>query len=208
MTSFTPTASSSTASTATVKTQHISRRGRSQTSSTTTRRHPAPPVSPIHQPASMYKYIRGVSGVIGSITDPSGVNYTTCSSDVKDIVSVMRAEYLDTHGYGKETVEIIKDAFDSATTAEEFVELASGCGMAVAELKWFWGGCLGAFNWYCRSVFLVTRISCAQKYKQCVLTICVISIPLYTLHTEQAKYYTCDVSDCSRRYVCRGLFSS
>lgn len=139
MTSSTPTASSSTASTATVRTQHISRRGRSQTSNTTTCQHPAPPVFPIRQPASVYKYIQGVSGVVGNITDPSGVNYTTCGSDVKDIVGVMRAEYLDAHGYGKETVEIIKDAFDSATTAEEFVQLASGCGMAVAELKWFWG---------------------------------------------------------------------
>lgn len=85
----------------------------------------------------MYKYIRGVAGVVGSITDPSGMASTT-HGDVENVLGAMRAEYLDVHGYGKETVEMIVNAYEAASTTEEFVDLAGGCGMAVAELKWFW----------------------------------------------------------------------
>ena len=85
----------------------------------------------------MYKYIRGVAGVVGNITDPSGMDSTICN-DTENVVGRMRAEYLNVHGYGKETVEIIIDAYQSASTVEQFVDLVGGCGMAVVELEWFW----------------------------------------------------------------------
>ncbi|KAF9642254.1 hypothetical protein BDM02DRAFT_3193600 [Thelephora ganbajun] len=129
---------SSSASTSTIKSQHIFRRGRSQApSNTTTHRHSIPPASPIRKPTGVYKYIRGVAGVIGSITDPSGID-SAVHNDVENVVGAMRAEYLDVHGYRRETVEIIMGAYQSATDVEDFVALASGCGMAVVELEWFW----------------------------------------------------------------------
>jgi len=84
----------------------------------------------------VYKYIRGV---VGSITDPSGMDPTVHSNaDVAKVVGAFRAKYLDVHGYREGTVEMILDAYKSASTAEQFVDLAKGCGMSVVELEWFW----------------------------------------------------------------------
>ena len=85
----------------------------------------------------MYKYIRGTAGVVGSITDPSGIDSTICR-DTESLVGTTRAKYLDVHGYGREAVEMITGAYQSAGTVEDFVALANGCGMAVVELRWFW----------------------------------------------------------------------
>ena len=92
-----------------------------------------------HQPSppKLYKYIRGTAGVVGTITDPSGV-ISINLADVENIVGAMRAKYLDAHGYGMEVVKTIMDAYGSAETMEEFVSDAYGCGMTVVELEWFW----------------------------------------------------------------------
>ena len=89
----------------------------------------------------MYKYIRSSAGVVGSITDPSGVALFDFS-DVENVVGAMRARYLEAHGYGAETVHMIVEAYGSANRTEEFVAAASGCGMSVVELEWFW-----EFSW-------------------------------------------------------------
>lgn len=58
--------------------------------------------------------------------------------DVGNAIGEMRAQYLDVHGYGTEAVRTIVEAYQSATTVEEFVSDAYGCGMSVVELEWFW----------------------------------------------------------------------
>ena len=85
----------------------------------------------------MYKYIRGAAGVVGSITDPTGVTPTDLS-EIEIAVGEMRANYLDAHGYGMDAIQTIADAYQSAKDVEDFVSRASGCGMSVVELEWFW----------------------------------------------------------------------
>lgn len=58
--------------------------------------------------------------------------------DIENVVGTMRAKYLDAHGYGTEVTQMIVDAYRSANIMEEFVSEASGCGMSVVELEWFW----------------------------------------------------------------------
>ena len=127
--------SSSTSSASTVKSHIFGGSGRTKTPATTCY-YPVPTTS-VRKPTSVYKYIRGTAGVVGSITDPSGIDSTICE-DIKNIIGVMRTQYLDVHGYGREAVEAIADAYQSASTVEDFVALANGCGMAVVELEWFW----------------------------------------------------------------------
>ena len=50
----------------------------------------------------------------------------------------MRAKYLDAHGYGTDAIQTIADAYQTAKDMEDFVSQASGCGMSVTELEWFW----------------------------------------------------------------------
>lgn len=78
-----------------------------------------------------------MSGVVGNITDPSGVTPVNLA-DVENTVGGMRAKYLHVRGYGMEVIQVIMDAYRSASTAEDFVFKAYGCGMSVVELKWFW----------------------------------------------------------------------
>ena len=85
----------------------------------------------------VYKFIRGAAGVVGSITNPAGVTPTDLS-DIEIAVGEMRAKYLDAHGYGMDAIQTIADAYRSAREVEDFVSQASGCGMSVAELEWFW----------------------------------------------------------------------
>ena len=89
----------------------------------------------------VYKYIRGAAGVVGSITNPTGVTPIDLS-DIEIAVGKMRAKYLDAHGYGMDTILAIADAYRSAKDVEDFVSQASGCGMSVVELEWFW-----EFSW-------------------------------------------------------------
>lgn len=103
--------------------------------SNATRQHLAQTQHP--PPPKTYKYIRGATGVVGSITNVSGLTSIDLL-DVENVVGGMRAEYLDVHGYGAEVMKIIVDAFQSANTMEEFVSGAEGCGMSVVELEWFW----------------------------------------------------------------------
>ena len=128
--------SSSTSSASTVKSQNIFSGDRTQTP-TATHYRPIPTTSLVRKPTSIYKYIRGAAGVVGTITDPSGID-STIHGDVENLIGAMRAQYLDAHGYGREAVEVITDAYQSARTVEDFITLASGCGMAVVELQWFW----------------------------------------------------------------------
>lgn len=84
----------------------------------------------------IYKYIRNIAGTVGTITDGAGVLSHITTEDYM-VLGDVRATYLDSHGYG--AVEVIKivSAFD-ATSVEEFVSRAEGCGMSIAELEWFW----------------------------------------------------------------------
>jgi hypothetical protein len=85
----------------------------------------------------VYKFIRGVPGVVGTITNPSAVTLNHLM-DIENVVGTMRAKYLDAHGYGMEVTQIIVNAYRSANIMEEFVSEASGSGMSVVELEWFW----------------------------------------------------------------------
>ncbi|KAF9788757.1 hypothetical protein BJ322DRAFT_1106722 [Thelephora terrestris] len=135
------TVSSSTISSpSTIKTNHVIERGRKPTSHHATRSHPTRSKKST-SPHRVYKYIRSSAGVVGSITDPSGVALFDFS-DVENVVGAMRARYLEAHGYGAETVHMIVDAYGSANRMEDFVARASGCGMSVVELEWFW-----EFSW-------------------------------------------------------------
>jgi len=131
-----PIVSSSTSSASTVRSRYNFSGARTQTPNAA-RYYPVPTTSLVRKPTAVYKYIRGTEGVVGSITDPSGVD-STIHEDIENIIGTMRAQYLDVHGYRKEAVEVIIDAYQSANTAEDFVALAGGCGMAVVELEWFW----------------------------------------------------------------------
>ncbi|KAF9786213.1 hypothetical protein BJ322DRAFT_1108069 [Thelephora terrestris] len=132
--------SSSTSSTSTVKTPHVIERGCGPVikpalcpQQVQTKHPPSPPI--------VYKYIRGAAGVVGSITDPTGVtsiNYKV----TENAVGGMCAKYLDAHGYGKDAIRTIADTYQSAIDMEDFVSCASGCGMLVMELEWFW-----EFSW-------------------------------------------------------------
>ena len=93
-------------------------------------------------PPRVYKYIRGAAGVVGSITDPTGVNAIDFT-DTENVVGEMRAKYLEAHGYGADVIRIIVDAYQATANVEDFVSRASGCGMSVVELEWFW-----EFNWF------------------------------------------------------------
>ena len=94
-----------------------------------TKQPPSPPI--------IYKYIRGAAGVVGSITNPAGVTPIDLS-DIEIAVGEMRAKYLDAHGYGMDAIQTIADAYQAAKDVEDFVSQASGCGMLVVELEWFW----------------------------------------------------------------------
>ena len=95
-----------------------------------------PPSSP-----TVYKYIRGAAGVVGSITNPAGVTLIDLSN-VENTVGGMRAKYFDAHSYGMDAMQTITDAYQSANDMEDFISRASGCGMSVAELEWSW-----EFSW-------------------------------------------------------------
>ena len=78
-----------------------------------------------------------MAGVVGTINDPSGVTPIDLS-DAQFLLGDTRAHYLDAHGYGMNTIKIIMDAYQSASTVEDFVSGADGCGMTVVEHQWFW----------------------------------------------------------------------
>ena len=101
---------------------------------TVARHHPAPAKQ---HPSRIYKNIRGVAGVVGTVTDPSGVQLIDLAC-VENIVGGMHAQYLDAHGYGPEVVNMITAAYDFSDTIDDFVSEAYGCGMTVVELEWFW----------------------------------------------------------------------
>jgi hypothetical protein len=86
---------------------------------------------------SVYKYMRSAIGVVGTITDPSGIT-SNITNHIIDTVGSSRAAYLDAHGFGCAEIEHISDAYDAATDVQGFVSLAIGHGMAVTELEWFW----------------------------------------------------------------------
>lgn len=133
--SYIPASSSTPSSTlSTIKSRQTVNRGRSLTSKHAARRHPAPTEQ---TPPKIYKNIWGVAGVVGTVTNPSGVQLIDLTS-VKNIVGGMCANYLDAHGYGPEVVSIVMAAYDFSTTVDEFVSKAYRCGMTVVELEWFW----------------------------------------------------------------------
>lgn len=71
------------------------------------------------------------------ITDESGVT-SIITEELISLVGIYRAEYLDSHGYGKAEVDSIASAFSESMSVEEFVLNAEGCRMAGVELVWFW----------------------------------------------------------------------
>jgi len=100
------------------------------------------PRTPIFPPGNgvsikpVYKYIRNIAGTVGTINDQSGVfSYVTAEDAL--ILGDIRATYLNSHGYGAAEIIKLVSAFE-ATTLEEFVSRAEGCGMSVVELEWFW----------------------------------------------------------------------
>lgn len=129
--------SSSALSSSTVKSHHIVERGRGSIRRRATRRHPPPQPQPSSSIPTVFKYIRSSAGIVGTITDPSGVTSINLS-EAENIVGAMRAKYLDVHGYGEDVIETILDSYQSSTTVEEFVSGACGCGMTIVELEWFW----------------------------------------------------------------------
>ena len=86
---------------------------------------------------TVYKYIRNKAGIVGTITNPAGITSTITNDDVATIGS-SRAQYLNVHGYGSDEIAHIVDAFRRATDVHGFTALAGECGMALAELEWFW----------------------------------------------------------------------
>jgi len=128
--------SSSTSSASTIRSPRVIDRGRTLVPNPATRPHlvqtKRPPSPPI-----IYKYIRSAAGVVGSITNPTGVTPIDLS-DIEIAVGEMRAKYLDAHGYGTDAIQTIADAYQTAKDVEDFVSQASGCGMSVVELEWFW----------------------------------------------------------------------
>ena len=123
-------------SSSTIRSHHVAERGRSSALRNSTRCRPAQTQQSPSTPR-VYKYIWGGAGVVGTITDPSGVTLIDLT-EVENIVGGMRARYLDVHGYGMEVLQIIMNAYQSASTMEEFVSEAHGCGMTIVELEWFW----------------------------------------------------------------------
>jgi len=84
----------------------------------------------------VYKYIRNVAGVVGTIHDQSGV-FPQLLDDHYMLLGDTRATYLESHGYGTAEVARIVRAF-TTYNLEEFITQAAGCGMSEAELEWFW----------------------------------------------------------------------
>jgi hypothetical protein len=87
-------------------------------------------------PKPVYKYIRNLTGTVGTINERSGVLSNITEEDVA-ILGYVRAAYLDSHGYGTAEVARVVSAFDT-WTVEEFILGAQGCGMSILELEWFW----------------------------------------------------------------------
>ena len=85
----------------------------------------------------IYKHIRNATGVVGGITDESGVT-SIITDELFSLIGMNRAEYLDSHGYGKAEVDQIVSSFVESTSVEGFVSDAQGSGMASTELEWFW----------------------------------------------------------------------
>lgn len=101
------------------------------------------PRSPVQLPGNgfsgkpVYKYIRNIAGTVRTITDRAGVIPNVTGEDYL-VLGDVRATYLNLHGYGTAEIAKIISAFD-ATSVEEFVSRAEGCGMSIVKLEWFWG---------------------------------------------------------------------
>ena len=85
----------------------------------------------------VYKYIRNAVGVVGTITDPSGIT-SNIPSHVFHAIGQPHAAYLDSHGYGTTEIECLSNAYNTTADIDDFVSLAAECGMMVMELEWFW----------------------------------------------------------------------
>ena len=100
-------------------------------------RHSTPTTIASASTPSIYKHVRNATGVVGMITDPSGIT-SNVTNHIINTVGASRAAYLDAHGFGPTEIRCLSNAYDTATDVGHFVSLAAGCGMAVTELEWFW----------------------------------------------------------------------